>query len=225
MRNLAEDVWELVYKKAEEFKHVPFWQFKSKLKDHRKQSLEASMKSFEEELLFQQDLEMWNKSGLSLYNSRGELRFAMTEAKKLLRDDIRRGLHKNLTPKEFQATRKAYHPFLAKKFKERVYQEERYQRFENWQSDKRIEKVKQLWEKEKERKEKEKAEKEKEEKAKKEKAERERMRAQEKRKKAKEKAERARKRVEERKRKVVNERTGDWPTEEQLAAYKRQRTS
>ena len=177
------------------------------------------MKSFEEELLFQRDLAMWNESGLSKYNARGELRFAMTEAKKLLRDDIRRGLHKNLTPKEFQATRVAYHPFLPRKFKERVYQEERYQRFENWQSDKRIEKVQKLWEQEKEKKEKEKKEKEEEQKAEKEKAERERMRAQEKRKKAKEKAERARKRVEEMKRKV------NGPTAEQSAANKRHRAS
>lgn len=78
----------------------------------------------------------------------------MTNAKKLLRDDVARGLHKGITPRLFQSSRKEYHPFKARKFKERIYQEVRYQKFVAYLEDKRKKKLEEARKKDQEKKEK-----------------------------------------------------------------------
>ena len=63
------------------------------------------------------------------HNHRGEPVFYYSPAMQLLRQDIIDGVHKRMTIKQLQASRIEYTPFKPKKFKERIYQEIRYQKF------------------------------------------------------------------------------------------------
>ncbi|CAJ1945189.1 unnamed protein product [Cylindrotheca closterium] len=148
----ARDAWNATYKDLPEFQEVPYWQFEEKLKDHRESQQQSVVQSCKDELTLAHDLSLFH---VKTHNDRGELRFCMTDAKKLLREDVARGLHKGITPKQFQSSRKAYHPFKARKFKERIYQEVRYQKFVAYLADKREKKLKEARRKDQEKKEKE----------------------------------------------------------------------
>jgi hypothetical protein len=75
-----------------------------------------------------------------LKNDRGELVFDLHAAKLLLREDIKAGAHVEMLPSQFQGTRTEYQEFDLDIFRQRIYQEERYQKYWNWLEDKRIEK-------------------------------------------------------------------------------------
>jgi hypothetical protein len=141
----AEEAWDLIYNKMEEFEGVPFWQFKEKLHDHRQQYKISANKSLEEDLILADDLALHLTT---IHNERGELKFYLTKAKALLRADIEKNLHERLTATEFQFTRTEYHQFKPRKFRERIRQEIRYQNFFNYLEDKRKAKLAEVREKE-----------------------------------------------------------------------------
>jgi hypothetical protein len=72
-----------------------------------------------------------------LKNHRGELVFDLHPAKLLLREDIKAGAHAEMVPSQFQGTRAEYEEFDRDIFRQRIYQEERYQKYWNWLDDKR----------------------------------------------------------------------------------------
>ena len=80
----------------------------------------------EEEVFFIRDRELHPRS---TRNNRGELVFDLSEAKELLREDVNNKLHEQMTPLQRKATRDHYKPFSNKVFKERIYQEVRYQKY------------------------------------------------------------------------------------------------
>jgi membrane protein involved in colicin uptake len=57
-----------------------------------------------------------------------------------LREDIKAGAHAEMVPSQFQGTRAEYEEFDRDIFRQRIYQEERYQKYWNWLDDKRTEK-------------------------------------------------------------------------------------
>ena len=62
-------------------------------------------------------------------NKRGELVFDLSEAKELLREDVANKIHERLTPLQLKNTRDEYAPFTLEVFKQRIYQEVRYQKY------------------------------------------------------------------------------------------------
>jgi hypothetical protein len=70
-------------------------------------------------------------------NNRGEPVFDLSVAKLLLRADIKEGKHNRMMPSQLQNSRVEYHPFDARKFKHRIYQEVRRQKFINHLEEKR----------------------------------------------------------------------------------------
>ena len=60
---------------------------------------------------------------------KGKLVFDIHPAKKLLREDVKNGVHKHLKPKEMQKTRWAYMEFSLQIFTHRIYQEVRRKKF------------------------------------------------------------------------------------------------
>ena len=62
-------------------------------------------------------------------NSRGEAKFDGSLAQKLLCEDVKNKLHEQMTPSQLQASRPEYKPYKSSIFKQRIYQEEKYQKF------------------------------------------------------------------------------------------------
>jgi hypothetical protein len=125
----AQDAWDLVYKHIREFQNVPFAQFKARLKDHRAKVQTELNRACDDELAFAHDRRLHPRQ---THNRRGELVFDMTPAKELLREDIKNKKHEGMTPLSFQASRQEYYQFKPRQFKERIYQEVRYQKFLNY---------------------------------------------------------------------------------------------
>ena len=117
------------YKKMVEFEKVVFGQFKARLSGHRKQVAKPRE-------MAKRDAEAYRKDRLvhprKDRNPRGEMVFDLHPAKGLLRMDVAKGLHKNLSPSELRNTRPAYKVFKLNIFKGRIYQEVRRQKFLNW---------------------------------------------------------------------------------------------
>jgi hypothetical protein len=70
-------------------------------------------------------------------NSRGELVFDLHPAKMLLREDLKNGLHKRMSPSALRRTREEYKAFGKSIFKHRIYQELARQKMINWLEKKR----------------------------------------------------------------------------------------
>jgi len=130
----AEQAWIICYSQMAEFASVPFSQFKARLQDHRKQVKERLARSRAEEIALTHDRTIFPRQ---LRNSRGELVFDLAPAKLLLRRDMKANKHKQMTPKELQSTRDEYSGFNSRKFKERIYQEIRRNKFINYLNAKR----------------------------------------------------------------------------------------
>jgi hypothetical protein len=135
----AQEAWDLVYKHILEFQKVPFAQFKARLKDHRAKVQTELNRACDDELAFAHDRRLHPRQ---MHNRRGELVFDMTPAKELLREDIKNKKHERMTRSSLQASRQEYQPFKPKHFKERIYQEVRYQKFLNYLQMKRDEEEK-----------------------------------------------------------------------------------
>eukprot|EP00980_Cylindrotheca_fusiformis_P018858 scaffold6293_cov120-Cylindrotheca_fusiformis.AAC.3 len=148
------EVWEEIYSKLEEFEDVPpYWQFEENVIKLRKAHDKSIDKSLQEDLILADDLA---KNPTTTHNARGEPKFYLTRAKQLLRHDIEKKNHVGLTASDFQQTRVEYHPFEKRKFRERIRQEIRFQKYRNYLQDKRMNKLAKLKKEEKEKKEKKK---------------------------------------------------------------------
>lgn len=124
----VEAAWQK-YKTLPEFKPVPFEQFKRQLKAHRKQVLCRKERLGHEEAAMAQFRE---KNPRKTHNNRFEPVFDMMPGKKLLRQDVKDGLHEQLGLKNFRKSRDEYKVLTPQKFKERVYQEIRRQKYLNY---------------------------------------------------------------------------------------------
>ena len=145
------EVWNEIYCRLEEFEDVPYWQFEENVIKLRKAHDELCKKSLQEDLILADDLA---KNPTKTHNARGELKFYLTRAKELLRSDVEKKNHVGLTASQFQETRGEYHPFEKRKFRERIRQEIRFQKYCNYLEDKRMNKLAKLKKEDKEKKEK-----------------------------------------------------------------------
>ncbi len=144
------------HKYPEIFNEINFSQFKERMEDYIKMNNKRSDRSKREYAWMLHDRQLHPRQ---LKNHRGELVFDLHPAKLLLREDIKAGAHAEMVPSQFQGTRAEYEEFDRDIFRQRIYQEERYQKYSNWLEDKRT--VKQRVHKEQREKEAEKEEKKK----------------------------------------------------------------
>jgi hypothetical protein len=134
----AEEAWEICYQHMEEFitpKPVVFSQFKERLRDHRKQVGANVTRAGVESAALARDRLLFPRQ---TENHRGEPFFDLHPAKLLLRSDVKEGLHREMTPTQLQNSREEYKGFPAKKFKHRIYQEVRRQKFINYLNQRRL---------------------------------------------------------------------------------------
>ena len=137
------EAWDLVYKHLVAFASppVPYRQFVARLRDHRNQVIKMKERSLGELEILRSERLLFPRA---THNSRGEPVFDLSPAKALLKDDVEKKRHKGMTPSEFQKTRPEYAPFSAKKFRHRIYQAERREKFVNCMEMKRKEKEAQM---------------------------------------------------------------------------------
>jgi hypothetical protein len=126
----AEQAWPF-YRRMPEFKKVCFSQFKARLKDHRSQVTKQWRLCQEDEEAFRKDQKRGYRNTRS-HNRRGELIIDLSPIKELIREDVQDGKHRGLTPLQFQSTRPEYGQLKPEKFKDRIYQEIRRQKFIFW---------------------------------------------------------------------------------------------
>jgi hypothetical protein len=127
------------HKHPEIFNEIDFSQFKERMEVYAKKNNERSDRSKREYAWMLHDRQLHPRQ---LENHRGELVFDLHPAKQLLRADIKAGVHADVVPSIFQLTRAEYKEFDPDIFRQRIYQEERYQKYLNWLEDKRTEKQK-----------------------------------------------------------------------------------
>lgn len=116
---------------------VIFKQFKERLKDHRKQYQKYNSRMEEEELGLAYDRTLFPRQPI---NHRGEPVFDMSPAKPLLTQDVRNNLHKLMSPALLRKSRAEYMVFSLEKFRQRIYQEERTQKYYHYLAVKRAKK-------------------------------------------------------------------------------------
>ena len=124
----AESAWELHYKNLSVVleEKVLFDQFKERLQDHRKQMGKNATRAASDKIAARRSRKLFCRKER---NKRNELVFCIHPANKLLRADIEAGHDLGKSPIEFQSSRKEYQEFSARKFKHRIYQEIKYQKF------------------------------------------------------------------------------------------------
>ena len=125
------------HKDPEIFHELDFSQFKARMEDYTKKNKERRDHSKLEHAWMLHDRQLYPRQ---LKNRRDELVFDLNPAKPLLRKDIAAGVHAEMTPSQFQGTRAEYQEFDRDIFRQRIYQEERYQKYLNFLGDKRTEK-------------------------------------------------------------------------------------
>ena len=126
----AEDIYAW-YKKFPAFENVVLDQFTERLKDHRAQANKEQFRALQEEQYWIRDRKLYPRQPK---NERGELVFDMTPAKMLLREDIKNKLHltKHKTARKLQKSRPEYQLFKPEKFKDRIHQEIRLQKYHHY---------------------------------------------------------------------------------------------
>jgi hypothetical protein len=128
-----EEAWRF-YSQMAEFVPVAFSQFKERVKGHRKQCREQITRSDLELEMLAHDRQLFPRQ---MVNHRGEPGFDLSAAKMLLRADVKEGKHLRMTPSQLQLSQAAYAPFDPRKFKHRIYQEVRREKFLNYLAKKR----------------------------------------------------------------------------------------
>jgi hypothetical protein len=135
-----EQAWE-TYRVKPEFANVVFSQFKARLTDHRKQALKKLTQQQTEWKAYLHDVGLQPRNS---HNNRGEPSFDLSPAKELLRSDVIAGAHEDVSPMELWQSRPEYMRFKLKKFRQRIYQEVRLQKYYHWRDVERLsEKTKQ----------------------------------------------------------------------------------
>lgn len=117
---------------------VTYEQFQKQFKAHQLQITKKKKQSNREEAAYRRHVDMYPRR---THNSRGEPVFDVHEAKDLLREDVRVGKHKQLTPIELRNSRPEYQDFKLKIFCQRIYQEVRRHKFVHTLELKRAEKL------------------------------------------------------------------------------------
>jgi hypothetical protein len=130
----ALEAWNICYKHLAEFVGIDYDQFRDRLRDHRLQARKDIHRATLESHSLAHDRRLFPRQA---ENNRGEPVFDLSDAKLLLRADVKEGKHISNTPAELQHSRVEYHPFNPKKFKERIFQELRRVKFINWLEQKR----------------------------------------------------------------------------------------
>jgi hypothetical protein len=130
----ALEAWDICYKHMVEFVAVDYDQFKDRLRDHRRQVRKDVIRAASESDSLAHDRRLFPRQA---ENNRGEPVFDLSDAKLLLRADVKEGKHNYMTPTQLQRSRVAYHPFNSRKFKHRIYQEVRRVKFINYLEQKR----------------------------------------------------------------------------------------
>lgn len=125
----AEDAWKFRYSVMVAFKHVPFEQFEEKLESHREQVAKDNVKVSAAMKAFEHDQALFSRR---THNRRGKLVFDVHPAKLKLQEDVKKKVHKNLSPSGLWLTRPEYQCFTLDEFRDRIYQEIRLQRFYNY---------------------------------------------------------------------------------------------
>ena len=122
------------HKHPEVFNEIDFSQFKARMEDYMTTNKERRERSNMQHQWMMNDrkLHPWQSR-----NDRGELVFDLHPAKQLLREDVKAGTHVGMAPKQFQETRAEYQEFGRNIFRQRIYLEERYQKYLNWLEEKR----------------------------------------------------------------------------------------
>jgi hypothetical protein len=131
---LAVDAWK-TYGRIGEFLDIPFDLFEARLVDLQAQTERKNNVSFLEEQAMVHDRHLHPRA---THNHRGEPVFDLSEAKRLLQEDVKNGVHTRMSPSAMQCTRPAYHQFKADIFKFRIYQEVRRQKFIRFLEQKRL---------------------------------------------------------------------------------------
>lgn len=125
----AEKVWER-YRFTPAFTGPPpvlFEQFRDRLKDHRERFKKLTVRMEEEELGLAYD--RMHCFPRQTHNQRGEPVFDLSPAKLLLQEDVKQGLHEKMSPGLLQKSRPEHMMFEPRKFKERIYQEVKTQKW------------------------------------------------------------------------------------------------
>jgi hypothetical protein len=122
------------HKHPEVFNEIDFSQFKARMEDYITTNKERRERSNMQHQWMMNDRKLHPRQSR---NDRGELVFDLHPAKQLLREDIKAGAHVGMAPKQFQETRAEYQEFDRDIFRQRIYQEERYQKYLNWLEEKR----------------------------------------------------------------------------------------
>ena len=135
----AKEAWEKVYMHLVEFHGVDYEQFRENLNNHRRAYRKKREQVAWAKNAIAHDLELHPRKS---HNHCGELVFAFSEAKKKLKKDVERRKHKTMKPIDLRNTRPEYKVFTLDKFRQRIYQQERREKFENYLEDKRDEKAK-----------------------------------------------------------------------------------
>lgn len=133
----AKEAWTSCYVNLREFGNVEFEQFKRQLAAHRKQVKAKKRAANTQETAFQHDRQLYPER--QAY-SNGRRIFRMSSAQTLLEDDIKNKRHRGLKPSAFRATRPEYTEWELNIFRQRIYQEERRQKFINYLNWKRQQK-------------------------------------------------------------------------------------
>jgi hypothetical protein len=122
----ALDAWNTCYKNIWEFREVPFRQFKERLRDHRQQVAARYANSLDEGFQLAHDRLLFPRK---THNHRGEPVFDLSPAKPLLQEDVKNSKHTTMSSRELWETRPEYRCFKPCKFKDRIHQEVRRQKF------------------------------------------------------------------------------------------------
>ena len=132
-----EDAWHEVYSNLVEFHGVEYEQFRRNLKSYRKSHQKMVDQVGWAKEAIAHDLKIHPRA---LFDHRGEWKFAFSLAKKLLEKDVARRKHEKMKPKKLRKTRREYELFPLDIFRQRIYQQVRRQKFENYLEKKRQEK-------------------------------------------------------------------------------------
>ena len=130
----ALEAWDICYKHMVGFVSVDYDQYRDRLRDHRLQARKDIVRARSESDSLAHDRLLFPRQAV---NNRGEPVFDTSDAKLLLRADVKEGKHNTMTPAELQSERVEYHHFNPRKFKHRIYQEVRRVKFINWLEQKR----------------------------------------------------------------------------------------
>jgi hypothetical protein len=130
----AEEASDICYSHMAEFVPVVFSQFKERLRDHCKQVGADITRAARELEYLAHDRSLFPRQ---TENHRGEPVLDLSAEKIFLCADVAEGKHHQLAPSQLQQSRVEYHPFSAKNFKHRIYQEVCRQKFVNYLNQRR----------------------------------------------------------------------------------------